>query len=243
MDNQQPIIDPHMKDYTLENKKSGTIKVAIILTVALILVIGFLAYSMTTKLGTASHIGDGDIIETDTTTKKVEESLIKSTLNEYKNVYIIDITNTSSSTVDLSLAFNTYNNSELEDTFNKELHAIGSGESSAFVIRKEELKIYDSVDYKITSIKSLKNSLINDNIEFTKTNNTDDSIIFEVSNNTGKTIDGLSIVTYFYSGNTIVDAKVSSTIALESTTTFTVKKPLINYDSVSTKVIEAYYFK
>ena len=128
MDNQQPIIDPHMKDYTLENKKSGTIKVAIILTVALILVIGFLAYSMTTKLGTASHIGDGDIIETDTTTKKVEESLIKSTLNEYMNVYVIDVTNTSSSTVDLSLAFNTYNNSELEDTFNKELHALGSGE-------------------------------------------------------------------------------------------------------------------
>ena len=99
------------------------------------------------------------------------------------------------------------------------------------------------MDYKITSTKSLKNSLINDNIEFTKTDNTDDSIIYEVRNNTGKTIDGLSIVTYFYSGNTIVDAKVSSTIALESTTTFTVKKPSINYDSVSTKVIEAYYFK
>ena len=243
MNEQQPIIDPHMKDYTLEQKKSKTIKIAIVLTVILFATMGFIFYSMNSKLGTVSHIGNGERIK-ESTTKTVSESVITSNMNEFENVYIIDVTNTSNETVNATLAFNTYNNGELEDTHTYELFALDSKASSMFVVKKSDLKIYDKVDFKVTSSKSLQTSLVLKGITVNQVSSTStDNLSFEVKNDTGKFIDAISIVTLFYKDNKLVDAVVGTSIGLEETTTINVKKSTLVYDTISTKVIEAYSYK
>ena len=240
MNEEKPVINPQINDYTEEKGKN--FKIAIVLTVILIGTILLLALSMNNMLKRANHyvVDDKTTESTKKTTK--ETGKVTSNLTELSDLFIINVDNNLTGNNDLFLSFNTYANGELVNTVDYEIYAVGTGEKTMFVVNKSDLGVYDKYDYKINYNKTIYKSLLSEDVglnnDYSINNN---QISYIINNQTGKIITRLSIVTLFYDKDSkIVDAKFGSSYGVKETGEVKVLNSSKEYDKAEAVIVEAY---
>ena len=241
MNEEKPVINPQMNDYT--DTKGKNFKIAIVLTVILIVTIIVLAISMNNMLRQANRYVEDDTKTTEVVNKTTKESgQVTSNINELSDLFIINVDNNLTGNNDLFLSFNTYANGELVNTVDYEVYAIGTGEKTMFIVNKADLGVYDKYDYKINHKKTIYNSLLSKEIGLNKDYTINDNqITYLINNETGKNITRLSIVTLFYDSNlNIVDAKVGSTYGIKEAGEVKVLNSSKTYDKAEAFIVEAY---
>lgn len=241
MNEEKPVINPQTNDYT--QTKGKNFKIAIILTVILLVTIGILGFSMHNMLKQANHYDPDDEKTTEVTNITTKETgKVTSKLTELNDLYIIEVDNNLAGNNDLFLSFNTYANGELVNTVDYEMYAIGTGEKTMFIVNKADLGVYDKYDYSINHKKTIYKSLLSEEIglaeDYLINNN---QITYIINNETGKNITRLSIVTLFYDSNSnIVDAKFGSSYGVKETGEIKVLNSSITYDKAEATIVEAY---
>lgn len=238
----KPVINPQMNDYTQDKGKN--FKIAIVLTVVLIVTIVILGISMNNMLKQANHYVEDDDKTTEVVDNKTtkETGKVTSNITELSDLFIIDVDNNLSGNNDLFLSFNTYASGELVNTFDYEIYAIGTGEKTKFIVNKADIGVYDKYDYKINHKKTIYKSLLSEEVGLNKDYTINDNQITYIANNqTGKSITRLSIVTLFYDSNSkIVDAKFGSTYGIKETGEVKVLNSSKEYDKAEAVIVEAY---
>ena len=241
MNEEKPIINPQVNDYT--DTKGKNFKIAIILTVILVATIVILAISMNNMLKKANHYVEDDKKTSEVVNKTTKESgKVTSTIKELSDLYIINVDNSLSGNNDLFLSFNTYVNGELVNTVDYEIYAIGTNEKTMFIVNKADLGVYDTYDYKINHKKTIYNSLLSKEVGLNKDYTINDNqITYLINNETGKNITRLSIVTLFYDNAlNIVDAKVGSTYGVKESGEVKVLNSSKAYENAEAFIVEAY---
>ncbi len=238
----KPVINPQMNDYT--ETKGKNFKIAIVLTIVLIVTIVILGISMNNMLKQANYYEEDEdktteVVETKTTK---ETGKVSSNITELSDLFIIDVDNDLSGNNDLFLSFNTYASGELANTFDYVIYAVGTGEKTMFIVNKSEIGVYDKYDYKINHKKTIYKSLLSEEVGLNKDYTINDNqITYIVNNQTGKSITRLSVVTLFYDSNSkIVDAKFGSAYGIKETGEVKVLNSSKEYDKAEAVIVEAY---
>ena len=241
MNEEKPVINPQTNDYT--QIKGKNFKIAIVLTIVLIVTIVVLAISMNNMLRQANHYEVDNDKTTEVTNKTTKETgKVTSKLTELSDLFIIDVDNNLTGNNDLFLSFNTYANGELVNTVDYEMYAIGSGEKTMFIVNKSDLGVYDKYDYTINNKKTIYKSLLSEEIGLNKDYVINDNqITYIINNQTGKNVTRLSIVTLFYDSNSeLVDAKFGSSYGVKETGEIKVLNSSKEYDKAEATIVEAY---
>lgn len=231
-------INTTVKDYG--DKKISSFKMAIIMSVAFIIVAGLMIYSLYPKFKNVHFMvntKDDNYIDASTTTVSVNDSI---DVEEIKSddYLIYKLTNKTGATKDITLRLNTYVNDEVENSISREVTAISNNYSTYVYIPISELKIYDKYDYTINSINTFYHSALDGGIKESISDVSDDYIF---TNNSDSFLN-LSVVVFYYEGNSIKEIKSYSKTQLEKDDSYTVSINN-NYSYYEVHLVDAYSVK
>ena len=240
MDN-KPNIETAVKDYS--GKKVSIIKLDIILTLVLLLVSGFMFYSLYPKIKNSHYMGnmktsDNDV-STTTTTVSNDDKIDVVELNS-ENYVVYKVTNQTGRTKDITIRLNTYVNNSIENTLSYQASAINNNSIFYAYFKKSDLKIFDKYEYIVNS----SNSIYSSATDSLKVSTLDyDQHKYILTNESGVTLNDINVVIIYYNSNKeIVDIEEKNKTLLENGKNFeiSVKKDYSNFDVF---VNEAYYIK
>jgi uncharacterized membrane protein YkgB len=238
MDN-KPVIETAVKDYN--DKKFNIIKIDILLTILLIVVIGFLAYSIYPKIRNSHYMGNikPDDTEVTTTTVSSEEKIDVEEL-ESDNYVVYKVTNLTGKIKDITVRLNTYVNDSIENTLSYQASSINNNSSFYAYFKKSDLKIYDKYDYIINSA----NSIYSSEADSVKVSTLDyDQFKYVFTNESGSSLNNLNVIVLYYDSNRkIVDIEEKNKTILDNGKTFevSIKKDYSDFDVF---INEAYCIK
>ena len=235
----KPVIETSVKDYN--GKKINIIKIDIILTIILIVVAGFMIFTLVPKFANIHFIGNNKEYDEPEVTTEVKTDDIVSVEELNSEEYVVyRLTNKTGSTKDITLRLNTYVGDEVENTLSYELLAVNNGNTCYAYFKRKDLKIYDKYDYTVNSSNSIYNpatSYIRKEIgEF-------DKYKYIFTNYSGSILNDINIVILYYDNNNkIVNIESKNKTMLETNQAFEVN---INqsYNNFDVSLNEAYYIK
>ncbi len=237
----KPNIQTAVKDYS--GKKVSIIKLDIILTLVLLLVSGFMFYSLYPKIKNSHYMGnlkvDDNDVSTTTTTVSNDDNIDVVELSS-DNYVVYKVTNQTGRTKDITIRLNTYVNNSIDNTLSYQANAINNNSVFYAYFKKSDLKIYDKYEYIINSSNSIYSSAT-DSIKLSTLDY--DQHKYIITNDSGITLNDIDVIIIYYNSNKeIVDIEEMFKPLLDNGKNFeiSVKK---DYSYFDVFLNEAYYLK